>query len=323
MAKFISKPLSISEEITIAFHMLKFFGTKYNKEIVRELGLSCKDNEFVKFTVNQFLKWLEFKQVFATPVLYMEQVLGLAERLERVNVLTLVGGLYIEKRYICMPNLSSHQKASIIWLLAKLGPAHLIAACHEQIYALIGTTKDGDPAIGSGILVSENEILTCAHVLNDMSLSHVESFSGENVEVLQQHPHPEVDVGIVTLRQNRTYDSGLGFVNPEMLKEVVTIGYPRIPQSRDNIQVVQRGEIVQANYINCFNEELFLFSAIARPGNSGGPVISVDGSVCGIVARDLPKDDTDQHPFFAGIPTSVIVKALSEIPTRTKLTIPD
>ena len=56
MAKLISKPLSIAEEITIAFHMLKFFGTKYNKEIVRELGLSCKDNEFVKFTVNQFLE---------------------------------------------------------------------------------------------------------------------------------------------------------------------------------------------------------------------------------------------------------------------------
>lgn len=61
-----------------------------------------------------------------------------------------------------------------------------------------------------------------------------------------------------------------------------------------------------------------LFSAIARPGNSGGPVVAMDGRVVGIVTRSLERDKEEADfmapmPFFAAVPSKLIAQALTEL----------
>ncbi|CAM5742414.1 hypothetical protein MAUB1S_01516 [Mycolicibacterium aubagnense] len=83
--------------------------------------------------------------------------------------------------------------------------------------------------------------------------------------------------------------------------------------------------------------KIFLYSAIARPGNSGGPIIAHDGRVIGIVVEHSmetsssdpdgaasaeqrqPSTDADRSdiaPFYRGIPTSEILRALRNLDAR-------
>lgn len=54
---------------------------------------------------------------------------------------------------------------------------------------------------------------------------------------------------------------------------------------------MQGGEVSVEHVTSFYGEELFLFSAIARPGNSGGPILSEDGHVVGIVTKELSEND--------------------------------
>lgn len=86
----------------------------------------------------------------------------------------------------------------------------------------------------------------------------------------------------------------------------------------------------------------FLTSAIARPANSGGPIVANDGRVIGLVVEnarygltsasagdlgpgsgpdpargqsdtELDSADADSPPFYRGIPGSQVVRAIEEL----------
>ena len=65
-----------------------------------------------------------------------------------------------------------------------------------------------------------------------------------------------------------------------------------------------------------------LFSAIARPGNSGGPVVSEKGRILGIVSQEVRTDSQNAtFPFFVAVPTKEITKALKELDSPVELPI--
>ena len=64
--------------------------------------------------------------------------------------------------------------------------------------------------------------------------------------------------------------------------------------------------------------KIFLYSAIARPGDSGGPIVAQDGCVIGIVVEDSAESpSTDSGPaaapFYRGIPSGEVIRALDEL----------
>lgn len=84
-----------------------------------------------------------------------------------------------------------------------------------------------------------------------------------------------------------------------------------------------------------------LFSAIARPGNSGGPIVAHDGRVIGIVFQESShasstgpgtdaseSDETSSEltapaPFYRGIPASELMRALDDFGLRQIATFED
>lgn len=77
---------------------------------------------------------------------------------------------------------------------------------------------------------------------------------------------------------------------------------------------MQKGEVISPLVTTLDWMDVFLFSAIARPGNSGGPIVAENGMILGLVARDLgPAVEPSVMPFFAGVPSSRIRQAVSEM----------
>ncbi len=101
---------------------------------------------------------------------------------------------------------------------------------------------------------------------------------------------------------------------------MAVLGYPPVPRSTHSVLVVQSGEVT--GYINDIsNNNYLLFSAIARPGNSGGPVVSEKGSILGIVSQEISHQDTPVFPFYSAVPTSEIIKALNDLNCPVELPI--
>ena len=99
---------------------------------------------------------------------------------------------------------------------------------------------------------------------------------------------------------------GMVFREPRWADEVFVFGYPRVPMTAEMAISVQRGEVVnlarstdyavqRGEVVNPATESIpdrdkvFLFSAITRPGNSGGPIVAGDGRVIGLWSRLPPR----------------------------------
>ena len=79
---------------------------------------------------------------------------------------------------------------------------------------------------------------------------------------------------------------------------------------------MQHGVVTNESVTSLSGENLFLYSAISRPGNSGGPVMSDDGYVVGLSnvnAIGQYQPDEAFSPHYAGIPAQVVVKAVDRL----------
>ena len=94
--------------------------------------------------------------------------------------------------------------------------------------------------------------------------------------------------------------------------------------SIDAVPIMHRGEVTVPWLKTFHGHNLFLYSAIARPGNSGGPIVGENGAVVGIVTEELYEDSSKSGlPFYAGVPTTEIVRAIKDICPTVELPVED
>ena len=97
---------------------------------------------------------------------------------------------------------------------------------------------------------------------------------------------------------------------------VYTLGYPKLPCFRDAPVTMQQGTVTAESVTSLTGDKMFLYSAISRPGNSGGPVTSDDGYVVGLSIVDTAGDycaDEAFSPHYAGVPAQVVVEAVTDL----------
>jgi S1-C subfamily serine protease len=208
-----------------------------------------------------------------------------------------------------------------LWQSGFLGADFLATKAPDFIAAVPGHSPEGDSRIGTGIVLDAHHILTCKHVVEDMTLEACIEFVAESsfaaTEIAEVESHPEVDVALVTLVRDLPGAESPIFREPRWSDQVSVFGFPPIPLSRRLYFILQAGEIVNPHIEIGSGEARMLYSAVARPGNSGGPIIGRDGMFLGMVTQELGRQTADPRgagaPFFAGLPCSTLFRAMSEL----------
>lgn len=330
-------PLTIQERISIALAALEFFSGMNQDKVLKIIGKTSPVGTTLPLSSTDFPDFLEKKGVLRDPIRYMYSIRVLLESLANAGLLLDMGGggsnVMLSKKYFYLKEFTKIQAKGVFSLSRALGIDFLYELIRSNILHITGVTSLGDVHAGSGLVVADNVILTCAHVINDMAVDSKQTFFETPYQVIDMRPHPTIDVGLIyvdgpPLPHNTM---GMPFVSPVIGKELVILGYPKIPYAAHAPLTMQRGEVTCDELMTLHGEKVFLFSASARPGNSGGPILSVDGEFLGLVTKDLTYQlgASDQpsggafSPHFAGVPTAEVAGAVRDLDPGLYLPIED
>jgi serine protease DegQ len=195
-------------------------------------------------------------------------------------------------------------------------------AVRPSVVRVIGLGPEPDPGEGNGlnrgsstgigtgvVVVDKGVILTNLHVVNGANKVMVEFFDGMMSEAVVIGTRPEHDLAVLqaktipddlvaaTLRS--TADLAVG-------DEVVAVGFPFGigPSATYGIVSGLRREY-QSQEGKRLLTNLIQFDAAANPGNSGGPLVTADGEVVGIVTAIL---NPSEQRVFIGIGFAVPIE---------------
>ena len=220
--------------------------------------------------------------------------------------------------YLFMASAPETRRGMLRWVPV-LGPEYLYKLCAPGLVHITGLNTDGGAVAGTGLVVHPFHVLTCRHAICDMRVDRNQTFQGQEYVINDGSvfPHPEVDVAVVRVDGPAlTPVEGVIFHAPIVAQTVYTLGYPKLPGLRDASVTMQQGSVTNESVTSLSGERLFLYSAIARPGNSGGPVMSSDGYVVGLSIVDARAEyhaDEAFSPHYAGIPAEVVVEAVASL----------
>lgn len=319
------EPLSLDERTIFAVQAFSFFSPAKYHDHLKVLGESPDSSGSTRpLSVFQFLQYLEKTGHLEEPLRYLPQIKKLLDNMEREGLLVVIGyGSFVmaPKLYYSMKELTSMEKKGFAWLTPALGADFLHSYFGEFTVHVIGD-HDSVERGGTGFVISDRHVLTCAHVVNGMKIRQEQTFQGRPCRVKRTYAHESVDVGIIELAEpSLTASPAIGFRDPVIGEQLYLLGYPPVPMAREAPLILQGGEVVNERILDYHNQEAFLYSAIARPGNSGGPIIARTGHVLGIVTEDRNNPEHPHALFFAGLATSTIADAIATLSTDVHLPI--
>lgn len=332
--------LPLHTRITVVKLMLYAFTPVNAAQIQVALGKTVDTSVITPITLHDFLNYAKHASWIKEPWTMAFQIAKIAQTLTESGLLQRMPGQvpppWGDYYYAIQKGPTKAQSSGDLWLADSLGPEFLIRSFMSSTVPVIGKDKDGAETTGSGLLIDDRHILTNRHVVTDMTVNNrlwtsptppadSQEPTGDPVElqvtdILCHHSvdgsdkHLDVALIRVTGLEGK-YDAGKGiaFRDPQWSDTSWTFGYPPVPMTRESALVVHRGEVVNPHVIGYSGNALMLFSATSRPGNSGGPIVAEDGRVVGIVAEELSMQEGAQAPFYAGVPTHEIHRALSEM----------
>ena len=321
-------PLEVEMEEKLASIARNFFSPAQYSDFCKFMGKNSQSKSIKPFSASEFLDFLGKLKLLKEPQQYIYHVRHLLERMASNNIIVETDSsnrnAMMPKSYFTFSEISNLQSQGSLWLAKTLGGRFVHKKVSPAIVHITGKDKYGDQRHGgSGVIFDANHVLTCRHVISDMYVNQNQRFQGKDVEVEDIKKHPEIDIAVVRVNTSLNPIPGLGFLSPVVLQPVFTFGYPkipcvrpRIPDSEESYLIAQRGEVTNEHVIASNKSEIFLYSAIARPGNSGGAIVSDDGYVVGI-STDLTEGKYEGDglisPYYAGIPAHVVAKAVNEL----------
>ena len=272
-------------------------------------------------SVADFLQYLNLTEAFPkTP--NPLRVSAMVERMASAGLLmsagqgAAFGGL--KNYYLHLPVPREIRRGFFRWVPV-LGAEFLYKLFALGLVHITGEYRDGGEASGTGLIVDASHVLTCGHVVSDMKVHDQQTFQGKEYSVNENsiYRHHEADIAVIRVEGPPMLPlQGLTFQAPVVTNRVYTLGYPKLPSLREASLIIQEGAVSNESVTSLDGKSLFLYSAITRPGNSGGPVISENGYVVGLsVVNATGKYHAEEafSPHYAGIPAQVVVQAVHNL----------
>ncbi|WP_024647331.1 S1 family peptidase [Pseudomonas syringae] len=318
------KPFTVAERKSLAEQAFNFFSPFTYEKNLEILGEAPTPDKTQPLSVQQFIKYLDKVGLVSNGMMLIPQIKGLLDAMEREGILVAAGSgpfVMAPKHYYSLKQLTTRERRGWTWLTPALGPDFLYSYFGSHTVHIIGDS-DGQERGGTGWVISDRHILTCAHVLTGMIVRPTQHFMGLSCLVKRYDHHQSIDVGVIELAEPCLHvDSAIGFREPIIGEQLYVLGYPPVPMARESALILQGGEVVNERIEDYHGQEAFLYSAIARPGNSGGPIIARSGHILGIVTEDRFNPEHPHALFFAGTGTSTIARAIEELKIDVELPI--
>lgn len=235
-------------------------------------------------------------------------------------------GLGVFGRSFTNRGILSSQCGGDLWLSQAVGPELVIDRYNQVTIQITHRHRDGR---GTGLALGPRHILTNRHVVEGLcDRQHLElittdltyRWSGQPATTQRSrvHGHSDLDIAVIEIIPDRHHETfaefsrlpGMVFRNPQLADELYTFGYPNVAGTVDEPITVQPGRVVNPSAVAPAiggepEHEIFLFSAVARPGNSGGPIVAGDGRVIGIVVEDAAAySSSNQAAWYAAKPSA-------------------
>jgi uncharacterized membrane protein required for colicin V production len=149
----------------------------------------------------------------------------------------------------------------------------------------------GGLVTGSGFPIGGGLIVTNAHVVSGTTDHRIETQDGTVLPASVVYFDPEVDIAI--LRASGYAGPALDFAAGGRGTDGAVIGYPGGGQERVEPAVIDGAVNAQGRDIyseNLVTRQIFVLQSIVRPGNSGGPIVDLQGRVLGVVFATSASD---------------------------------
>ncbi len=181
-------------------------------------------------------------------------------------------------------------------------------------YQIPWQLNEPQQVVGSAVIISNQRILTNAHVVTYAKYIQVQKNKDPNKYVAEiNFIAPDADLAILTIKDKDFFKNtrpltieGL----PKPYQEVAAFGYPIGGETLS----ITKGILSRYEYSSYVNSGMdFLqgqIDAAINPGNSGGPVV-VNQKVVGLVMQELNNDESNKIGYF--IPAPIINHVLKDI----------
>jgi S1-C subfamily serine protease len=154
----------------------------------------------------------------------------------------------------------------------------------------------GGLVTGSGFAIGDGYVVTNAHVVSGTSQHHVLTPTGDELSASVVYFDPRRDFALLSVPDLGS--PGLGFAPASRGTEAAVIGYPGGGPERIEPAVVDGA--VQALGRDIYSttqvtRQVYVIQGRVRPGNSGGPLVDLQGRVLGIVFATSASDPNQAY----------------------------
>jgi S1-C subfamily serine protease len=165
-----------------------------------------------------------------------------------------------------------------------------------ELVVKISSVGCGGIVTGSGFPVGNGYVVTNAHVVSGTTSHAITKPDGTTMRADVIYFDPERDVAVLHVPGYTA--AGVTFGPARRGTEGAVIGYPgggrrtTVPAVVDGLIAAQGRDIYNANLVT---RQIYVLQASVHPGNSGGPLVDIEGRVLGMVFATSASDPTQAY----------------------------